>query len=304
VEAVAETSKAVLITGETGVGKELVARSIHALSREDGPFVAVNVAGFDDGLFADTLFGHSSGAYTGADRNRPGLVDQAAGGTLFLDEIGDLSRASQLKLLRLLESSEYLPLGCDAPKSSDARIIVATNRDLAKALEEGEFRKDLYYRLSTHHVHLPPLRERVDDIPLLVDHFVAQAAAELGRKRLKVPEELVIMLENHGFPGNVRELQAMVFDAVSSCASGTLSLDRFKQTLHVGDVPRVEKRASDSDRKVRFPDELPTIRELTDLLVEEALSRAKGRQTIAARWLGISQQALSKRLKRKRTEAG
>ncbi|MEJ2200464.1 MAG: sigma-54 dependent transcriptional regulator, partial [Desulfuromonadaceae bacterium] len=164
-EAIINSPEPVLITGESGVGKELIARAVHRLARPKGPLVALNVAGLDDTVFSDTLFGHFRGAFTGADKIRAGMIDQARGGVLFLDEIGDLSPESQVKLLRLLQEGEYFPLGSDIPKQSDARIVVATNQDLKQLQAEGRFRKDLYYRLMVHHVHIPPLRDRKEDIP-------------------------------------------------------------------------------------------------------------------------------------------
>ncbi len=158
IEAIAATPLPVLITGETGVGKELVARAIHNLSQRRGEFVAVNAAGVDDNLFADTLFGHIKGAFTGADKPRRGLIEQAADGTLFLDEIGDLRIESQVKLLRLLQEGKYYSLGSDMPKMSDARLVAATHQDLAALQSAGQFRKDLYFRLQAHHIHIPPLR--------------------------------------------------------------------------------------------------------------------------------------------------
>ena len=175
IEAIAANPLPVLITGETGVGKELVAKALHRLSGRTGDLVTVNVAGLDDHLFADTLFGHKKGAFTGADTARDGLVEQASGGTLFLDEIGDLSVESQVKLLRLLQEGKYYPLGEDVPKLTDARIIVATNRDIDSLMKAETFRRDLYYRLQTHHIHVPPLRDRRDDLPLLVEHFLDKA---------------------------------------------------------------------------------------------------------------------------------
>ncbi|MCA8973044.1 MAG: sigma-54 factor interaction domain-containing protein, partial [Planctomycetes bacterium] len=163
VESIATTAEPVLITGETGVGKDLLAQAIHVLSNRQGSLVAVNVAGLDDAIFSDTLFGHSKGAFTGAERVRKGLIEQASGGTLFLDEIGDLTAASQSKLLRLLQSNDYFPLGSDMPKHSHARVVSATNRNLWQLAKEEKFRKDLNYRLRTHHLHIPPLRERLDD---------------------------------------------------------------------------------------------------------------------------------------------
>jgi DNA-binding NtrC family response regulator len=300
IESIAGTNKVVLITGETGVGKELVARAVHVLSGRTGKFLAVNVAGFDDAMFADTLFGHKRGAYTGANQERRGLIEMAAGGTLFLDEIGDLRPLSQVKLLRLLEMDEYFPLGLDAPKRSEARIIAATNRDLHRSVETGEFRTDLFYRLRTHCLALPPLRERMNDLPRLIDHFLAQAAEELGKKVPALPPELYTLLGTYSFPGNVRELKAVIFDAVSKHRFGVLSLDSIKKAIGFAGVPpaRNLKEAAFS-----FPSTLPAIKQMTELLITEALRRSQGNQSIAARLLGISQQALSKRLKRAAAQA-
>ncbi len=301
-EAIAGTEQTVLITGETGSGKELIAVAIHKLSGRDGDFVAANVAGFDDNVFSDTLFGHKKGAYTGADAARKGLIETATGGTLFLDEIGDLSNSSQIKLLRLLESREYLPLGSDVKKRSTARVLVATNRDLKKAVNEGGFRRDLYYRLGTHQVSLPPLRERLEDIPLLIDHFAREVREEFGIKKLRLPPRLARLLSSHTFPGNVRELRSILFDCVSrSLAAGRtkeeleVSIDAFKESI--GEEAIHEMIFPDQDESVIFNNKLPTIREVTERHVEEAMKRAGGKQTRAAQMLGITQQALSKRLK-------
>jgi DNA-binding NtrC family response regulator len=215
-EAIAASPRPLLITGETGVGKELVARAVHKLSRRKGAFVPVNVAGLDDNVFADTLFGHKKGAFTGAEQARGGLLEQAAGGTLFLDEIGDLSHPSQVKLLRLLQDGEYFPLGSDLGRRSDARIVVATNQDLNSLQNTSRFRKDLYYRLCDHHVHIPPLRERMEDLPPLLSHFLEKASATLGKSNPTPPEELLTLLSTYHFPGNIRELESMVFDSVGS----------------------------------------------------------------------------------------
>ncbi len=300
VESVATTSQPVLIRGETGVGKELIARTIHALSGLKGKFVAVNAAGLDDTVFSDTLFGHVKGAFTGADTPRAGLIEQANGGTLFLDEIGDLTQASQVKLLRLLQEGEYFALGADTPRTANTRIIAATNQSLSELLNEGRFRKDLNYRLRTHRIYIPPLRERLDDIPLLLDHFLTLAASRLDKSKPVVPRELVPMLATYSYPGNIRELEAMVFDAVSRYRSGVLSLDSF--TIHIhgepshGDLPPASGE-NGGDPLITFSHRLPTIKEATHLLIREALNRSDGNQSRAARMLGISQQALSKRLK-------
>ncbi|MCC6486958.1 MAG: sigma-54-dependent Fis family transcriptional regulator, partial [Candidatus Hydrogenedentes bacterium] len=173
VEAIAPSSQSILITGETGVGKELLARAVHDASGRPGQFVAVNVAGVEESVFSDTLFGHVRGAFTGADTARGGLVERAAHGTLFLDEIGDLGPVLQTRLLRLIQEHEYFPLGSDVAAKTDARIVVATNLDLDTLQRSGAFRKDLYYRLSTHRIAIPPLRERLDDVPLLLGQFLA-----------------------------------------------------------------------------------------------------------------------------------
>jgi len=303
VEAISKTHQPVLITGETGVGKELMAHAIHNLSGLEGEFVPINVAGLDDNVFADALFGHKRGAFTGADHTRSGLVEKASGGTLFLDEIGDLSLASQVKLLRLLQEKEYFPLGSDVAKRADTRIIVATNQDLQKRLKNGRFRKDLYYRLRTHHVHIPPLREHMDDLPLLVDYFLQQASKTLDKRKPTPPKELYTLLNTYNFPGNVRELKSMIFDAVSKHKSKMLSLESFKAFISPEEFSKMMssgEKVSEKNPKINFSDTLPTIKESNRILISEALKRTKGNQTIAARMLGITQQALSKRLKKMR----
>jgi DNA-binding NtrC family response regulator len=304
VEAIHGSRQPVLITGESGAGKELVARSLHQLACQKEPWVAVDVAGLDDDMFADTLFGHVKGAYTGAEHARMGLVEQAAGGILFLDEIGSLSQSSQLKLLRLLQDGEYRPVGGDRTKRSATRIVAATNQDLSRLQESGEFRRDLFYRLRTHHVHLPALRQRPEDIPLLLDYFLAEAAKEFNKNNPTPPPELDILLATYHFPGNVRELRAMVYDAVSTHKTRKLSMDAFKRAMGREDsrelAAQVEAgiEAAQSERAVAFAEEIPTIRELTTQLIAEASQRAGGNQSIMAGMLGISRPALNKRLKK------
>ncbi len=300
IEAIAPTHHPVLITGETGVGKELFARTIHKISDRKGSLISVNVAGLDDAMFSDTLFGHAKGAFTGANQTRRGLIERAKGGTIFLDEIGDLSMKSQVKLLRLLQEGEYLPLGLDKPQKTDARIIAATNKNLWKLQEEYRFREDLNYRLRFHHIHIPPLRKRLEDLPLLVDFFLEKASKEQNKKKPSLPKELFTLLETYSFPGNVRELQAMVVNAVSRHKSKMLSLDVFRSAIH----PKSDDGASsaqqpnqDNGHLLTFHTNIPTIRQATRLLVAEAMKRAKNNQSIAAKILGISQPALSRRLK-------
>lgn len=298
IEAVATSPQTLMISGESGVGKELLARAAHDLSGCKGPLVAVNVAGLDDAVFSDTLFGHVRGAYTGADHPRRGMIEEAADGTLFLDEIGDLSIASQVKLLRLLQEGEYFPLGSDRPKRLCARVMVATHADLAAKEAAGQFRRDLYYRLRTHHVQIPALRERTCDIPLLLDHFLKEAALSLGKKKPTPPRELAELLVTYSFPGNVRELKAMVCDAVSVHRDKVLSMETFLKTIapRGSSAPQSAHVGRERNSFSTF-ERLPTFGEAAELLVDEAMERANGNQTFAARLLGISQPALSKRLK-------
>ena len=304
IESIATTNHPVLIIGETGVGKELIAKAIHDLSENRGPYVPINVAGFDDNMFSDTLFGHKKGAYTGADSNRSGLIEKAANGTIVLDEIGNLNHTSQVKLLRVLESKEYFPLGSDNPKYCDARIIASTNANMEQQVKTGEFRQDLFYRLKTHYIKIPPLRERKEDINLLVKHFNELAALELNKKSPKISNELFTLLKTYNFPGNIRELKAMVFDAVSQSQSSMLSTGTFKEAMgyntNTNDMNDNNFSSSEeiSFNKLSFPEKFPTLNDLNNSLIKEALVRSENNQTVAAKLLGISQQALSKRLKK------
>jgi len=301
IEAIAKTTLPVLINGETGTGKELFANAIHNASGRKGELVTVNVAGVDDNLFADTLFGHKKGAFTGAETDRKGLIEKADGGTLFLDEIGDLSIESQVKLLRLLQDGSYYPLGSDLAKLSNARVIVATNRNIKSMQANNSFRQDLYYRLKSHQIIIPPLRERKIDIPYLIDHFISKAVAQLNKKKPNVPKELYTLLSNYPFPGNIRELEGMIFDAVSLHKSGILSLALIRQKISDYTQDRKDNLkviADDNNKPINIPEKFPTLKETEDSLIEEALRRADGNQTIAAELLGISRRALNNRLRR------
>jgi two-component system, NtrC family, response regulator HydG len=310
VEVVAGSRQPVIITGETGVGKELFARAIHDLSGCKGEFIALNAAGLDDNMFSDSLFGHKKGSYTGAEQAREGLIARAAGGTLFLDEIGDLNEMSQLKLLRLLQEREYYPVGSDLTRKSDAHFVLATNRDLQQRIAEGKFRNDLYYRLCGHQIQIPPLRERRDDLPLLLEHFINEEAESLGIPAPSYPKELIDLLETYRFPGNIRELQGMVSDAVTRNRSRMLSQEPFRQAM-TGDLG-FQSASVDSE----LDDELlqkklegiwghfPTLNEAEDLLINTALQAAKGNQGIAATMLGLKRQTLNMRLKVKKEADG
>lgn len=297
IEAIATSPKAVLIVGESGTGKELIARAIHDASARTGPFVPVNVAGLDDVMFSDTLFGHVKGAFTGADRIRSGLVEKARHGTLFLDEIGDLELSSQVKLLRLLQEGEFYPLGSDEPSRVTVRVVAATNADLAAKQEKGLFRRDLYYRLVSHLVNVPALRERPEDIPLLIEHNVHDAAQSLQRPVPHIPRAVVDILTEYAFPGNVRELQAIITDAVSQMQEKKLPLSVVQRYLriHGTDDDLVPNRAQG---RISWNGPFPTLEETQDYLITEALKRSNGNQTAAAQLLGVSQSTLSRRIRK------
>ncbi len=295
-EIVAPTGRTILIAGETGTGKELLAEAIHFLSGREGPLVKVNVAGLDDTMFTDALFGHRKGAYSGADESRKGLVESASRGTLFLDEIGELQPQTQVKLLRLIDNGEYYPLGSDVLKKANCRIIAATNRPLASLSGSGAFRSDLYYRLSSHSIEIPPLRKRRCDIPLLFDHFLSRACEEFMKDPPDVTDEAIAVLSGYDFPGNVRELKSIVFDTVGRMTSRRIDGADIRQRIGAAGT---ETTAGEQWRSaLRFPEVLPTLREASLLLIREALERTGGNISAAARLLGVTQSALSKRLSR------
>ncbi len=302
-ETISASTRPILIQGETGVGKELICSAIHRLSGRTGNYVPVNSAGLDDKLFADTLFGHEKGAFTGALEPRSGLIEKAANGTLFLDEIGDLSVASQIKLLRLLQHGEYYPLGADSPRASTARIVAATNCNLGELLKMGDFRNDLYFRLNTHRILVPPLRERRDDIDLLAHHFAACAAKELGKEQVTIPTALLERLKHYHFPGNVRELEAMMFEAVSLTRSRTIAMPPFLDldtdggrqaqppAATVTEQPIIERLQS---LGLDLTSTLPTLAEATRIIVQRGMELADGNRSKAAAMIGISRQTLRK----------
>ena len=295
-ESVAESHEPVLIVGETGVGKNILAKAVHDLSQKNGDFVSINIAGMDEQMVTDALMGHRKGAFTGALENRDGLLQKARGGTLFLDEIGDLSASSQIKLLRILDTGEYYPLGSDIARRTDARFIFATNQNLEALITEGKFRKDLYYRLSTYEVEIPPLRNRKGDIPLLADLFLDEASADLNKPKPIVPANTYTLLKSYDYPGNVRELRSIIFNALSGQKGDTLRPDAFGKIAQK--VGRPEESVPESPALV-FAERLPTLKQAAELLVAEALRRSGGNQSEAAGMLGITHQALSKRLQRK-----
>ncbi len=298
VEAVVTSPEPLLVTGESGTGKELIAKSYHRICCPAAPWIAANVAGVDDDDLAVSLFGQVQGRNPGV-----GMVSRAKGGVLFLDEIGDLSLKAQTKLLRLVREGEYTPVGGDRPKKLEARIVCATNHDLEEKVDKGEFRKDLFFKLRTHHLQLPPLRDRKEDIPLLLSHFFEDAARSLDKKRPAVPDELPYLLATYHFPGNVQELRAMVFSALASHRSRILSMDSFKQAIGFG---RGQRGTPTTAVEIEgpaliLPEILPTLNEAANFLVREALRRTNNNQSIAAGLLGISRQALGQRLSKLRS---
>lgn len=297
-DVVAKFHQPILITGETGVGKELFARAVHTLSERRGQFVSVNIAGLDDLMLSDTLFGHRKGAYTGALQDRDGLIKKAAMGTLFLDEIGDLSPMSQIKLLRLIQENEYYPLGSDNELPNQARIVLATNCDLRPLINDGSFRKDLYYRLCMHQIAIPPLRERTEDIRLLLDHFIAEATATSGRQSITYCKELVELLANHNFPGNIRELQAVVSDAIVRSPAGCLSTEVVRSLLARENPASRSHSAPCSQAGAATVTDFPTLKQAETELISRALEITGGNQGRAAKLLGITRQALNNRLRR------
>ena len=292
VEKVAATNTNVLIEGESGTGKELIARAVHHNSaRADRPFVAINCGALPETLLESELFGHTKGAFTGATASRPGLFRSAEGGTVFLDEIGEITPAMQVRILRAVQEHEVTPVGSSAPVSFDARLICATNRDLEREVSEGRFREDLFYRLNVIELHLPPLRERREDIPLLVRHFITRTAREQQQREKAVEPAALTALLNYHWPGNVRELQNAV-ERAFTLSGEVIDLDSLP--------PRVrESAARISPESIRDPDGLrPTLAEIERRYILETLAAVNQDKTRAANILGIDLSTLYRKLKR------
>lgn len=288
---IAESDSTVLLQGESGTGKELFASAIHQLSpRKGGPFIQVNCGAVPETLLESELFGYKKGAFTDARRDKPGRFRLAEGGTLFLDEVGDLSGGTQVKLLRVLERKEYEPLGAIRTEKADVRIVAATHRDLRGLLARGQFREDLYYRLNVVRLEIPPLRERVEDIPPLIEHFIHRLNRRLHKQVRGVSEKGLEVLLNHEYPGNVRELQNILEHAMILCKGVEL------QTRHLPSyLPDAQEvpRAVDSVARGR---DLLLDRERQ--AIREVLSRHRGRVGEAARDLGIHRSTLWRKLKK------
>jgi transcriptional regulator with PAS, ATPase and Fis domain len=285
---VAPTGCNVLISGESGTGKELFARYLHEHGgRPDGPFVAVNCGAFNEELLANELFGNEKGAFTGA-IGKKGLIEAANGGTLFLDEITEMSPAMQVKLLRVIQEKEVLPLGATRPVKVDVRFIAASNRDMKEWVTEGRFRQDLYFRLNVVNLHIPPLSQRREDIPLLAHHFLARSAPLMGKNVEGFSEEALALLKAYDFPGNVRELENIVERGVALCQGDTLEAAHLPDDLRELSIRTFRKKEG----------RIPTLDEQERDYIHWVLEEANGNQTVAAQILGIDRVSLWRKLKR------
>lgn len=287
----------VLLRGETGAGKELFAQAVHDRSRRnDGPFVAVNCGGFTEELFASELFGHRRGAFTGAHADRPGRFALAEGGTLFLDEIGEVPLKNQVELLRVLETREYQPLGDTQVRVADVRFVAATNRDLERAVEAGSFREDLYYRLNVVPVDIPPLRERLEDIPILVETFFEESCRAYDQPRKRPDEDAMRILCGHSWPGNVRELRNLVQRLVVTTEGGTIRPEHV--TLVLGeDAASAAVQQASTGESISVPLG-SSLEQVEEELIRQTLERITANRREAAAILSISVRSLQYKIKR------
>ncbi|MFZ5802259.1 MAG: nif-specific transcriptional activator NifA [Candidatus Omnitrophota bacterium] len=301
---VSQTRATVLIRGESGTGKELVAHAIHyASDRAEGPFVKVSCAALPDTLLESELFGYEKGAFTGAAGRKIGRFEMANGGTLFLDEIGDIPATTQIKLLRVLQEKEFERVGGTATIRADLRLITATNRDLEKLVREGKFREDLYYRLNVVPIFLPPLRDRKEDIPLLVNHFLKKANQENGKKAKYISDEAMNYLMQYGWPGNVRELENVITRAVILCKGDTVTPDLFpipgdKSFPVLQGFNPPEAFSSLEEESAADHNLLEQVAELEKRLIRESLAKTGGNQRQTAKKLGITERILGYKIKK------
>ncbi len=293
---VAPSKAAVLVTGESGTGKELVARAVHSLSpRSGGPFVAINCAAMPETLMESELFGHEKGAFTGALERRAGCFELAQNGTILLDEIGDMPIATQAKLLRVLEDSRVRRLGGKSEILVDVRVIASTNKVLEEALKKSEIREDLYYRLNVFHISLPPLRDRMDDLPLLCDALLRDLNKKHGCRVVDLTSEVVDHLHRYHWPGNIRELRNALERAVILAGEGTIGLDHLPSTFSSAASPaKIDDDGDPTRVKLRVG---TTIGEAEKVLIQRTLQHTKNNKTRAAEILGISLKTLHNKLK-------
>ena len=297
IQGMAKSRQPVLITGETGTGKEGVARAIHKSSGVSGEFVAVNIAGLDTNMVADTLFGHKKGAFTGADAATEGLIAKAENGTLFLDEIGDLAEENQIKLLRVLQEGEYYRLGSTALMKANIRVVAATNKNFADKRIFKSFRQDLYYRISTLNFTIPPLRDRAEDIPVLAVAFAAEVCAGLGKTPPVFSREALTVMEVYEYPGNVRELKNIVSEICLRNHNGVITPNDFPAYMPRPMVKADELSQLDTHPLAGIFGRFPTVDELEKYAINEVMKITKGNQSSTARILNISRPTLNKRLK-------
>lgn len=303
-ESISKSPRPVFIAGETGVGKELIAEAIHTASQRSGELVKVNVAGLDDNLFTDTLFGHLKGAYSDAHSSRQGLALQAEGGTLFLDEFGDLTPQSQHKLLRFCETGEFRQLGSDKLLFSDARIVLATNRDINKLVDAGTFRKDLYYRLCGYKINIPPLRERAEDIPLLTINFIERVCEELQREIPIISRAALDLLKTYHFPGNIRQLLQIVQEVVTINDSELLTKEHFLEKLELENKNEINGKEvlthenQTSEHRIQFGNKFPEYDKMIRIYLDEALKRADWNKSIAANLCGLHRNTFNSKYKK------
>jgi two-component system response regulator AtoC len=288
---IAEYKTTVLVTGESGAGKELVARAIHRRSKRSGPFVAVNCGAIPENLLESELFGHKKGAFTDAVQDRRGLFEEANGGSLFLDEIGELPLALQVKLLRVLEDEKIRRLGETRDLQVDVRIITATHRDLSAETKAGRFREDLFYRLNVLLIHCPALRDRREDIPLLIDHFLARNNVRLGTGIRGLDTEARRLLYEYGWPGNVRELENTIERAMVLTEGDTITAVDLPERVREARDP-VQMQLASGELSVK-----KTMRIIEEILIRRALQKTKGNRTRAAEILEISHRALLYKIK-------
>ena len=287
---VAPTRATVLLAGESGVGKDMIARAIHHHSpRKDRPFVKINCTALPENLMESELFGYEKGAFTGANTTKPGKFEQADTGTVFLDEIGDVPASVQVKLLRILQEREFERLGSNKTRHIDVRVVAATNVDLRAALENGTFREDLYYRLNVMPINIPPLRERKEDIPALAEHFVARLAADMGSRARTIGASAIQKLMSYQWPGNVRELENVVERSLVMAERDVLEAEDIRLDMS----PRA--RPANSQATYFVPEGM-TLDEYEQTIIKEALRRANGNKSQAARLLGLTRNALRYRL--------
>ncbi|MGB9595133.1 MAG: sigma-54-dependent transcriptional regulator [Candidatus Poribacteria bacterium] len=292
IEKIAKSDSAVMIYGESGTGKEMVARAIHFHSnRKDNPFVKVNCGALAEGVLESELFGHEKGSFTGAIRRKLGRFELADKGTIFLDEIGDIPAGTQIKLLRVLQEKEFERVGGEETISVDVRVIAATNKNLMNMVEEGKFREDLFYRLQVIPIELPPLRERKEDIPMLIEHFLEKKSRQLNKKPPRINEMALKKLTNYYWPGNVRELENLMERAVVLCEGEEIGL--IDLPVLIGDI---NKSSLNLPREDLSLDE--ALEELERQLIGRALEKAKGVKTEAARILGLKTSALYYKLEK------